>query len=137
MEDVELLCIDDILVIHKEAIWMFGGSSEYYQDTVTRIKSIIDQQYPHFDHDKYPTPFKKASMLWYFLTKNHCFVDGNKRVGFYAATVLLKINGFYDQINDDEAYEKAIEITCSHLTGNDLDQYINELSTWLEKRFTD
>jgi death-on-curing protein len=137
MEDIELLYINDILIIHEEAIEKFGGSFEYYQDTVARVKSIIDQQYPHFDYDKYPTPFKKAAMLWYFLTKNHCFVDGNKRVGFYAATVLLKINGYSDQIDDDESYEKAIEITCLHLTCDDLDQYINELSTWLEKRFTD
>lgn len=137
MDDIELLCIDDILSIHKEAIEMFGGSFQYYQDTVTKVKSIIYQQYPHFDYDKYPTSFQKAAMLWYFLTKNHCFVDGNKRVGFYAAVVLLKINGYSDQIDDDEAYGKAIEITCSHLTGDDLDQYINELSIWLEKRFTD
>jgi death-on-curing family protein len=137
MEDIELLYIEDILIIHEEAIEKFGGSFEYYQDTVVRVKSIIDQQYPHFDYDKYPTPFKKAAMLWYFLTKNHCFVDGNKRVGFYAATVLLEINGYSDLIDDDEAYEKAIEIACSQLTGDDLDQYINELSTWLEKRFTD
>jgi len=78
----------------------------------------------------------KAAMIWYFFTKNHCFVDGNKRVGFYAAAVLLKINGYSDQVDDDEAYEKAIEITCLNLTGNDLDQYIDNLSKWLEIRFT-
>jgi hypothetical protein len=27
--DIELLLVDDILSIHKEAIEMFGGSSEY------------------------------------------------------------------------------------------------------------
>lgn len=136
MDGIELLCIDDILNIHKEAIEMFGGSVEYYQDTVAKVKSIIDQQYPHFGYDKYPTPFKKAAMFWYFLTKNHCFVDGNKRVGFYASVVLLKINGYSDQVDDDEAYEKALQITCSHLTGDELDQYINDLAIWLEIRFT-
>ncbi|WP_425807540.1 type II toxin-antitoxin system death-on-curing family toxin [Desulfitobacterium sp. Sab5] len=82
MDDFELLCIEDILEIHKEAIEMFGGSLEFYKDTELRIKSILDQQYPHFGYDKYPTLFEKAAMLWYFLTKNHCFVDGNKRVAF-------------------------------------------------------
>ncbi|OLN32615.1 Doc protein [Desulfosporosinus metallidurans] len=43
-----------------------------------KLKSILDQQYPHFGFDKYPTPFNKAAMLWYFLTKNHCFVDINE-----------------------------------------------------------
>jgi death-on-curing protein len=135
MDQIELLCIDDILSIHKEAIDMFGGSIEYYQDTIYKIKSILDQQYPHFGYDKYPTPYMKAAMLWYFLTKNHCFVDGNKRVGFYAVAVFLKINGYSDELNDDEAYEKAIEITCSKLTGNELDQYLNGISVWLEERF--
>jgi len=91
----------------------------------TIISSIIIQQYPHFGYDKYPTLFEKAAMLWYFFTKNYCFVDGNKRVGFYAAAILLKINGYSDQVNDDEAYDKAIQITCSQLTGEDLDEYIN------------
>ena len=75
-------------------------------------------------------------MLWYFLTKNHCFVDGNKRVGFYAASILLKINGYSDNMDDDEAYDKAIQITCSQLTGDDLDVYLNELSGWLRERYT-
>ena len=74
-------------------------------------------------------------MLWYFLTKNHCFVDGNKRVGFYAASILLKINGYSYNVDDDEAYAKAIQISCSQLTGKALDTYILELSHWLKERF--
>lgn len=136
MDDVELLFIEDILEIHKEAIEKFGGSFEFYRDTELKIKSILDQQYPHFSYDKYPTPFEKAAMLWYFLTKNHCFVDGNKRVGFYAASILLKINGYSDNMDDDEAYDKAIQITSSQLTSDDLDIYLNELSGWLRERYT-
>lgn len=137
MDNIELLSVNDILEIHNEAIEIFGGSFDFYRDTKSKIKSILDQQYPHFGYDKYPTPFKKAAMLWYFLTKNHCFVDGNKRVGFYAAAILLKINGYLDQVDDDEAYDKAIQITCLQKVGDDLDVYINELSDWLEERFVD
>lgn len=136
MDDFELLCIEDILEIHKEAIEQFGGGSEFFKDTEFRIKSILDQQYPHFDYDKYPTHFEKAAILWYFLTKNHCFVDGHKRVGFYAAAILLKINEYSDLVNDDEAYDKAIQITCSQFTSEELDIYLNELSSWLKERFT-
>jgi len=136
MNDFELLTIEDILSIHEEAIKSFGGSFELYRDSVSKIRSILDQQYPHFGHDKYPSIFEKAAMLWYFLTKDHCFVDGNKRVGFYAATILLKINGYSDHIEDDEAYDKAIQISCSQLTGEALDAYIKELSHWLKERFS-
>lgn len=136
MNDIELLYIEDILSIHEEAIKSFGGSFELYGDSVSKIRSILDQQYPHFDHDKYSSVFEKAAMLWYFLTKNHCFVDGNKRVGFYAATILLKINEYSDYIDDDEAYDKAIQISCSQLAGEALDTYILELSHWLKERFS-
>ncbi|WP_018212702.1 type II toxin-antitoxin system death-on-curing family toxin [Desulfitobacterium hafniense] len=135
MHDIELLYIEDILAIHEEAIESFGGSFELYKDSLSKIRSILDQQYPHFDHEKYPTVYEKAAMLWYFLTKNHCFVDGNKRVGFYAASILLKINGHSDNVDDDEAYDKAIQISCSQLTGKALDTYILELSHWLKERF--
>ncbi|WP_209011313.1 type II toxin-antitoxin system death-on-curing family toxin [Paradesulfitobacterium ferrireducens] len=128
--------MNNILEIHREAIQLFAGSFEFYRDTESKIKSILDQQYPHFGYDKYPTLFQIAAMLWYFFTKNHCFVDGNKRVGFYAAAILLKINGYSDQVNDDEAYDKAIQITCSQLTGKDIDNNIYELSEWLKMRFT-
>ena len=134
MTAIELLTLEDIIEIHKEAIEVFGGGTGYYHDTENKIKSILDQQYPHFAFDKYPTPFEKAAMLWYLFTKNHCFVDGNKRVGFYAAATLLSINDIKESIDDDEAYDKAIEIIhCQH-SGAKLDSYIRDLADWLRER---
>lgn len=130
-----LLNIGDIIDIHKEAIEMFGGSPSYYHNTQDKIDSIIAQQYPYFGYDKYSTIFEKAAMLWYFITKGHCFVDGNKRVAFYAAATLLKINGYRDTANDDEAYDKAIQIACGEFSGTHLDLYIYELAHWLRDRF--
>lgn len=63
MDNIELLSVNDILEIHNEAIEIFGGSIDFYRDTKSKIQSILDQQYPHFGYDKYPTPFNKAAML--------------------------------------------------------------------------
>jgi death-on-curing protein len=73
MESIELLCINDVLEIHKEAIEIFGGSFGYFRDTETMIKSVLDQQNPHFGYNKYPTPFNKAAMLWYFFHQKSLF----------------------------------------------------------------
>ncbi|MHB1419381.1 MAG: type II toxin-antitoxin system death-on-curing family toxin [Bacillota bacterium] len=132
---IELLDLEDILQIHKEAINIFGGSSGFYHDTEAKIRSVLEQQNPHFVYDKYPNVFQKAAMLWYFFTKDHCFVDGNKRVGFYAAATLLKINGYSDTTDDNEAFDQSIKITCSKLTGPQRDDFISELAKWLHKRF--
>jgi death on curing protein len=42
----------------------------------------------------YPTLVEKAAALGHSLIANHCFADGNKRVGFGALDVFLRINGY-------------------------------------------
>lgn len=79
-------------------------------------------------------------MLMYFFTKDHCFVDGNKRVGLDTAIVFLTINGYEDYIEASydtklEAYEKVMEIANSSFQGEELDKYIDRLAEWLEHRF--
>jgi prophage maintenance system killer protein len=45
------------------------------------FKSSIGAIYQTFDDkDLYPTLEEKAAHLYYFVTKNHGFVDGNKRI---------------------------------------------------------
>ena len=45
------------------------------------FESSINQIYQTFDgNDCYPTLEEKAAMLLYLITKNHSFVDGNKRI---------------------------------------------------------
>ena len=46
MHDIELLYIEDILAIHEEAIESFGGSFALYKDSLSKIRSILDQQIP-------------------------------------------------------------------------------------------
>ncbi len=134
---MELLDAEDILAMHQSAIDNFGGSKGFYSDTIEKIQSILSQQHSHFGYDKYPSIFDKAAMLWYFFTKDHCFVDGNKRVGFYAAATLLGINGYVDQLDDDAGYDKAIQIACSDFSGVELDQFLMELADWLRQNFLD
>ena len=51
------------------------------------FKSSISAIYQTaFSNDVYPTVLEKAANLLYFITKNHSFVDGNKRI---AATIFL------------------------------------------------
>jgi death-on-curing protein len=126
---------EHIYMIHKETINAFGGASGYFDYTDGRIDAILAHQHPVFGFDKYPTILQKAAMLWYFFTKGHCFVDGNKRVGIQTAIVFLTVNGYIDNLNDDEGYSKTMEIASSTFGENERDSYINELTDWLSKRF--
>ena len=58
------------------------------------LKTIIDTIYGSFDgKDLYPSVQEKAANFLYLITKNHTFIDGNKRI---AATLFIYFLEFYD-----------------------------------------
>ena len=92
----------------------FGDESDLFgREKDDSFKGSIGNIYQSFDgHDVYESLEEKAANLLYFITKNHSFHDGNKRI---AATVYLY---FLDK-NDALFYEgrKRIEdVTLVALT---------------------
>lgn len=58
------------------------------------LKAIIGTIYQSFDgNDLYPTIEEKAANFLYLITKNHTFIDGNKRI---AATLFIYFLEFYN-----------------------------------------
>ena len=58
------------------------------------LKAIIGNIYQSFDgKDLYPTTEEKAANFLYLITKNHTFIDGNKRI---AATLFIYFLEFYN-----------------------------------------
>jgi death-on-curing protein len=57
-----------------------------------------------FGTDAYPSLNLKAAALLHSLVRNHALVDGNKRLAWLAAVVLLDINGQQVNLSDDEAF---------------------------------
>ena len=75
----------------------FGDSSSLFgNEKDESFKGSIGTIYQSFaGEDLYPTLEEKAANLLYFVTKNHSFFDGNKRIAvgkpiydFYAVKVL-------------------------------------------------
>ncbi len=65
----------------------FGGSTLFGKEKDESFKSSVGQIYQSFDGEElYPSVEEKAAMLLYLVTKNHSFIDGNKRI---AATLFL------------------------------------------------
>ena len=65
------------------------------------LKSIISTIYQSFDNkDLYPTIEEKAANFLYLITKNHVFIDGNKRI---AATLFIYFLDFYSILYKNES----------------------------------
>lgn len=63
------------------------------------LKAIISAIYQSYDgKDVYPTIEEKTANLIYLITKDHVFVDGNKRI---AATLFIYFLDFYKLLYND------------------------------------
>lgn len=83
---------DCIYIINK--LKFNNDSSLFAIEKNEGLKSIISNVYQTFDgNDLYPTTEEKAANFLYFITKNHIFIDGNKRI---AATLFIYFLNFYN-----------------------------------------
>lgn len=72
----------------------FGGSVLMGRERDQGFKSSINTIYQTFGKKElYPTVQEKAAHLLYFVTKNHSFVDGNKRIAAAVFICFLEENG--------------------------------------------
>ncbi len=78
--------------------------------------------------DAYPSMHGKAAALLHSLTKNHCLVDGNKRLAWLATVVFCYINGLLIDAPDDDAYDFVIAIADG--TISEVGEIASRLERW-------
>ena len=88
---------DCINVINK---LKFNNNSDLFAlERDNGLKGIIDNIYSTFDgKELYSTTEEKAANILYLVTKNHVFIDGNKRI---AATLFIYFLNFYNLLYND------------------------------------
>ncbi len=74
----------------------------------------------------YPTIQAKVARLGYGLIKNHCMVDGNKRIGTHAMLVFLALNGIELKYTQKELYETILKVADGSMEYEDLLQWVLE-----------
>lgn len=81
-----------------------------------------------FGNDAYPTAYTKAAALTESLISNHCFHDGNKRIGISAGIIFMMNNGFVLDATDDDVCDAAFKASKGEWK-------FNELKDWFESHF--
>jgi death on curing protein len=85
-----------------------------------------------FGQDAYPTIHGKAAALLDAVVRHHALVDGNKRLGWAAATVFYDLNGFdLDPPSVDEAVDLVVAVAAGHL---ELGKLAQVLEGWARRR---
>ena len=112
-----------ILMLHTQLIQQTGGS-EGVRDYNLR-DSALETPFQSFGGDElYPTIQAKAARLGYGLIKNHCMIDGNKRIGTHAMLVFLALNGIELKYMQKELYETILDVVAGKIEYEDLLQWV-------------
>ena len=61
----------------------------------------------------YPTLVAKASILFYLMTKNHPFQNGNKRIAMTTLLIFLTLNGKWLAVKQSKFYEFTMQVAQS------------------------
>jgi len=122
---------EDIILIFKRLQKEYKNLRNAVLLNEKGVKSILDKV-------KFGLPFKKigfwekVAILWFDLTNEHHFLDGNKRIGFIASQLFLKQNGYHLKSSEKTTKEKIIEF-CLKIAREEIDQ--NEISRWIRKNY--
>ena len=112
-----------ILMLHTQLIQQTGGS-EGVRDYNLR-DSALETPFQSFGGDElYPTIQAKAARLGYGLIKNHCMIDGNKRIGTHSMLVFLALNGIELKYMQKELYETILDVAAGKIEYEDLLKWV-------------
>ena len=89
------------------------------------LDSALETPFQSFGGDElYPTIQAKAARLGYGLIKNHCMIDGNKRIGTHSMLVFLALNGIELKYMQKELYETILDVAAGKIEYEDLLQWV-------------
>lgn len=90
------LTIEEVIFIQEELIKEFGGSFGI------RDEKSLEAAVMRPRNGYYKNIIEEASALMESLALNHCFVDGNKRIAFFATDIFLRMNGYSISCDSEE-----------------------------------
>lgn len=101
--------------IHSELIQEHGGAPGIRAGGDDLIESALARPRHKFAYGAEADVAELAAAYLFGLTRNHGYVDGNKRVGFAAAVTFLVLNGVLLTASEPEAYEMVIGVVEDRL----------------------
>ncbi len=106
---IDFLQVADVLLLHSDQIDRYGGGlgvrdMGLLESAVAQPQASFGGEYLHVDL------FEMAAAYLFHITKNHPFLDGNKRAGAVSALVFLDTNGIEIDAPKGSIYDLTIAV---------------------------
>ena len=123
---VEFLDLDDLIDLAR----LLLGDSPPIRDVGLLASAVARPQTTVGGEDAYPTMWLKAAALLQSVVGNHALVDGNERLGWLSAEVLLEINDVsVAAASNDDVYALVMEVAQAGLALDEIADRLRHLIT--------
>lgn len=122
-----------VIYLYQQVIQQTGGMLGLRDEGL--LESAVYRPQASFGgHDLYPDLFSKAAALGHSMISNHPFVDGNKRVGFEAMRLMLRLNGYNLHVSLETAFDVVMEIAKGTRTEQGIADWLKKHSQPYKRR---
>lgn len=119
------ISLSEVQQIHADLISSFGGTpgirdEGLLESAISQPKATFGNQFLH------PTIHEQAAAYLYHITMNHPFIDGNKRTAFAVMDTFIRLNGYFLNLTNAQAYNLVIRLTQRQMSKTELTNYLKE-----------
>jgi death-on-curing protein len=113
--------LEVVLAIHDEQLAEHGGQAGVRDRGL--LESALSRPQNQFAYGEHALP-RLAAGYAFGISRNHPFLDGNKRTSLVVAELFLALNGFEVTATDAECVTAFLALAAGDLTEDQLTQWI-------------
>lgn len=117
---------DVLLAIHEAQLAEHGGAAGVRDEAL--FESAISRPRNRAAYES-PDAADLAASYAYGISRNHAFIDGNKRTAFVAAELFLLLNGYQLLADDAGSVVTMLAVAAGDMTESDLAAWLREHTT--------
>jgi death-on-curing protein len=123
MSEPLFLTLEKVLELQPQSIDRYGGlhgirDRGLLESALAMPQAGFGGEYVH------GSLLEMAAAYLFHLTKNHPFIDGNKRIGFAAAIVFLRMNGYTYLDSQERAEAMVLKVASGEIGKAEIATYL-------------
>lgn len=113
MNEPEWILKETVLALHEQSLHEHGGSVGLRDEGLLDPALGKPQNVFAYGH---PSLFDLAASYAYGLIKNHPFIDGNKRISFVTAILMLELNGVIFEGDEVDSTLRTLALAAGEMS---------------------
>ncbi len=128
-KDIVWLPMQSVIDAHRASLRRFGGAEGIRDEGAIAAALARPQQLLAYGDSSALTLFDLSAALGFSILKNrHPFVDGNKRAGWLAMFMFLRINGYYIDAPEREVVKMIFAVAAGNKSEAELAAFLKDFS---------